>query len=238
MKIQIASDLHLEFYSNYTMIVEDKALKPVGEILILAGDIFKYSNFQVMIDFMSVYGPQFDKIFFVPGNHEFYNAHIHRNFPGELPKLVVLDNDAYYTDGLRIIGSTLWSGVTKNGPNYVNDYSQIRGFTPIEENYQHQFCRDYLKNELEQPHDGKTIVVTHHLPLLECIDSRYFNSPSNQCFASDQSKLMIDNKVDLWVHGHSHSFMDEVLYDTRHVRNPLGYEHEWGKFKTDFVVEV
>jgi hypothetical protein len=228
------------------MIVEDKAIEPKGEILILAGDIFKYSNFQVMLDFMSVYGPKFNKIFYVPGNHEFYGSPIYRSFPAdcchggsrELENLVVLDSDAYYTDGLRIVGTTLWSGVTKNGPNYVNDYSQIRGFTPIEENHQHQFCLDYLKKELETPHDGKTIVVTHHLPLLECIDSKYFNAPSNQCFASDQSKLMLDNKIDLWVHGHSHSFMDEVLYDTRHVRNPLGYEHEWGKFKTDFVVEV
>ena len=239
MNLQIASDLHLEFASNYEKIVGQNALKAVGDVLLMAGDTSYHSDPNPLDDFLDQYADLYDKIISIGGNHEWYNSVWNTDVtPKDNKRLVYLDDSVFQYDGVRFLGTTLWSGASLESSEYLNDYRAIVGFNVKAENKAYHEARSFLVRELEQPFDGKTVVVSHHMPLLECIDPPYRDSPCNDCFASDQSAFMENYEIDLWVHGHSHSFQDLTVHDTRVVRNPLGYRNEWGDWKPDFTIHL
>lgn len=73
MKIQFASDLHLEFRENYRWLKENP-LPVVGDVLVLAGDIGYLTdttipNLRLWKEASKNYG----QVLMVSGNHEFYN---------------------------------------------------------------------------------------------------------------------------------------------------------------------
>jgi 3',5'-cyclic AMP phosphodiesterase CpdA len=71
MKIQYASDLHLEFAENRNFI-ENGGIMPMGEILVLAGDVSYLGDRKMMKRrFFDWCAEHFRKTFIVPGNHEF-----------------------------------------------------------------------------------------------------------------------------------------------------------------------
>ncbi len=75
MKIQYASDLHLEFIFNNAYI-EKYPLIAEGDILILAGDIIPFSLIDKAKNFFNYISDNFLMTYWVPGNHEFYNSDI------------------------------------------------------------------------------------------------------------------------------------------------------------------
>jgi len=59
-------------------------------------------------------------------------------------------------------------------------------------------------------------------------------------FASDLDELMGADRIDLWVHGHTHDAFDYELNGTRVVCNPrgyVGYDRDNG-FNADLVVDI
>ena len=72
MKIQYASDLHLEFADNWRYL-RDNPLQVSGDILILAGDIgyLGDQNYQNH-PFWDWASENYRQVLVVPGNHEFY----------------------------------------------------------------------------------------------------------------------------------------------------------------------
>ena len=72
MKIQYASDLHLEFAENWRYL-RDNPLQISGDILILAGDIgyIGDQNYQNH-PFWDWVSENYQQVLVVPGNHEFY----------------------------------------------------------------------------------------------------------------------------------------------------------------------
>jgi len=72
MKIQYASDLHLEFRDN-ARYLRDNPMIPVGDILLLAGDIgyLDDDNYSVH-PFWDWASDNFHQTLVIPGNHEFY----------------------------------------------------------------------------------------------------------------------------------------------------------------------
>ena len=74
MKIQYASDLHLEFPSN-TYYIMDNPLKVTGDILILAGDIhvIDKGNF-IKNPFWDWASKNYKQVIISFDNHEFYKG--------------------------------------------------------------------------------------------------------------------------------------------------------------------
>ena len=74
MKIQYASDLHLEFEEN-TEYLKENPLKVTGDILILAGDIhvFGLPNFMEN-PFWDWASKNYKQVIIAYGNHEYYKT--------------------------------------------------------------------------------------------------------------------------------------------------------------------
>jgi len=75
MKIQYCSDLHIEFPENKEYLVNNP-IKPIGDILILAGDIALFRTLNEQDNFFDYVSTNFNYTFWIAGNHEYYHSDI------------------------------------------------------------------------------------------------------------------------------------------------------------------
>lgn len=233
MKLRVMSDLHVEFF-DFVPHPEVPA-----DVVVLAGDILTEH-----------YGLQWARRYFadlpivyVMGNHEFYDAHYERVLERarqEAAKLDIhlLENDEAVIDGVRFLGATLWTDfeidplmpwayAMRYAKRGMTDFNIIRFqdgmLSPEATREIHRNSRSWLADRLSEPFNGKTVVVTHHLPNKRSINRQFHLHPLNPAFASDLSDL-VQPPVDLWVHGHTHCSCDyEPVEGTRVLCNPRGY---------------
>lgn len=232
MKIQILSDIHLDH-------APFNDVKPCADVVVLAGDIAEG------VDGVTWAKENFDMpVIYVAGNHEYYdsswtmsewNYYIKREAAGS--NVVVLNNETVVIEGVRFIGSSLWTDLqTVPHALYSDEYNILVDYTAEEQIFfekkfaQRLFEKNkaWLKEELSQPFAGKTVVVTHHAPSLQSIHPQWEGHAWNPCFSSDLECLM-GSHVSLWVHGHTHDSFDyKVNHQTRVVCNPRGYPSAFG----------
>lgn len=250
MKILVLSDLHLEFANFPPPSVE-------VDVIVLAGDIWKKDH--------GIYWARSTwpdtEIVYVAGNHEFYRGE--RNAvlrllrdAAEETGVHFLDSDEVVIGDVRFLGATLWTDFKLFGPekmdaamnagmNGLNDFRLINEggvpFTPSEAVALCNQSIDWLKTKLLlETYQGKTVVVTHHLPSMQSVSDRYKNDILSACFASNLDELL--GYSDLWIHGHTHDSFDYKTNGTRVICNPRGYVHQ-GKqenlrFNPELVVEI
>lgn len=74
MRIQYASDLHLEFRANSDYVLLNP-LEVAGEVLVLAGDITLFGRNKYMNSpFFDWCSENYKQTFIIPGNHEYYDG--------------------------------------------------------------------------------------------------------------------------------------------------------------------
>lgn len=230
MKILILSDLHNEF-SVFDPHATD------ADVIVLAGDIDLGGK---GLSWARSCWPD-RKILYVAGNHEYYfhdYQELHSRLQNEARALgiILLENDQHIADGFRFLGATLWTdfeywGANKKsfamekGKEWLNDFRTIefgnRYFTPQDSVDLNLNTLNWLEAKLAEPFEGKTVVVTHHLPSSRSVAPRFADDPVVACFASRLEHLF--GKMDLWIHGHTHNSFDYILNGTRVVCNPRGY---------------
>jgi len=131
----------------------------------------------------------------------------------------------------------------------ISDHSQIdasdvvngiipRQFSPRDALAMHEVTASFIDRTLAVPHDGPTVVVTHHAPHPGSIAAKYAGDPLTPAFVSDLTGLIERRKPELWVHGHVHDVFDYRVGDTRIVCNPRGYADENRAFEWKKVIEV
>jgi predicted phosphodiesterase len=253
MKLNILSDLHLG----------QGALpwpRNDADVVILAGDIGRPAE---AVAWSARLGKP---VLYVPGNHEFYGGSIAET-AAQMKALCagtqvqVLDDDEVQLGGVRFLGSTLWTdfllfgdgdgraAAVEEGFRFMRDYQRIQVseatgtlFTPLDAAALHQRHAAWLAHRLAQPHDGPTVVITHHAPSARSIHPRFAHSRLNACFVSDADALVAASGARLWVHGHTHDSFDYVIQDTRVLCNPRGYFHEGAQenaaFNPHLVVDI
>ena len=251
MKVQVVSDLHLEFDSieNITSLI-----KPSARVLIIAGDLCSEGHKQKM-DFVKWASKNWEYIIHVPGNHEYYGE----VFPTK-PRLdylahnyVVADNTEVYLEDYTFICSTLWSYIPPQYSvkiaNWLNDFSYIKtlphGYTltVAEYNNAHDAAKEFIREEVARHQEGDNVVViTHHLPVWDIVSDKWKTDELTFGFASNMNYDLRDFSgiVKAWIHGHSHNHNETEIENIKLVRNPLGYPDESTRksFIGDFVIEV
>lgn len=204
-------------------------------------------------------------VLFVAGNHEFYGgtpagtmAELHRLARGT--NVTVLDDDEVTLGGVRFLGSTLWTDFRLDGDGErreaamrearlrMRDFSRIRRdagdapFAPADAAERFRRHVRWLGDRLAAPHDGPTVVITHHAPSRASVHPRFAGSPLNPCYASDADHLLGAERACLWIHGHMHDSFDYQRNGTRVVCNPRGYAldglDENARFVPDLVIDV
>ena len=252
-RIQVVSDLHLEFYPRLPPLNE--LVVPSAGQLILAGDIVNAKSVNLLDEFFGQLRPHYQEIFYLPGNHEYYGGEaiaMERELANVCIKheVIYLQREVWESSELVVMGCTLWSEIPE--PKFrlmssnLNDYRQIRLgaklVTPLITTQWHQRDCQWLTTQLERYKDDHRLVIvaTHHLPSFDLIHPDYQGSDINYGFASNLNHLV--GLADFWVAGHTHSTMDVKVNGTRCVTNPRGYRHgdriENSAYRVDQVYEI
>jgi Icc-related predicted phosphoesterase len=235
MKIQLASDLHLEFIQRD--FPGERLILPAhgADVLVLAGDIANGAKALELFKNWPV------PVLYVAGNHEFYSQSLEET-RAELLRAAAgtsvrfLDNTVADFGGVRFLGCTLWTDyllscdrtqrqVMENAELRLRDHqlihTQAGRFTAAMALAEHEQSRRWLERQLALPYDGKTVVISHHGPHSLSVHPRYSGDITNAAFVSQLDTLLA--KSDLWLHGHVHDTFDYVVAGCRVVANPLGY---------------
>lgn len=235
MKISYVSDLHLEFGE-----LNEKL--PGGDILILAGDIdlgcnIIRDNYNHWIVKQLNY---YDHVIYVLGNHEFYHGDFIKT-PKEIvavldhENIYILNNDSIIINGVKFVGSTLWTDmnydplVMMKCQSSINDFSLIKNgsnkLTPRDTLDEFLISFKFLTKEITP----ECIVITHHTPSRRSIHSRYKNPDHstyklNFAYSNDLDQFILDTQPLLWIHGHTHDSYDYMIDNTYILCNPRGYK--------------
>ena len=257
-KFKLISDLHLEFYNGD----EEVYRPPVADddqdtVLILAGDIHTGRNALPWIEEMT---RRYRHVLYILGNHEFYGQEWYKTLEFwqnvQMDKFEFLQDSFTIIDDIRIFGATLWTDVTDpfmkwNGRVMMNDYNRTkvnehnlglvyRKLNVQDTNNAHADTIRKLKDWLRCPWNGKTMVITHHLPHDLCIHNRFKNSNLNCFFVTNLDDLIADHEIQVWCHGHTHDNVDVEIHGTRILCNPMGYHgYEMNpNFNEDLRIEI
>lgn len=133
----------------------------------------------------------------------------------------------------RIIGATLWTDMNLypemagyahiSIKDAMNDYRHVKWFDakpgiyrkmiPADTLAMHREEFSFIMDELAKPFGGRTIVMTHHLPVIQALNERRQASRSviSGAYASDLWPQIGNMKLDAWIHGHSHDAQEVCL---------------------------
>jgi predicted phosphodiesterase len=192
---------------------------------------------------------------------------IHASLKAECARLGItwLDREVVVIDDVRFVGATLWTdfAALSQWPDYMPD-AMTRNMAMRELCFRagsyalklaaitwrgapldppavaelgaaHQV---WLRAALQEPHEGKTVAVTHFAPSLRSADPRFGLTPGTAGFCNHLDDLVA--QADVWMHGHLHTHHDYLLNGCRVVANPLGYakKGEQAAFVPAFTVKV
>lgn len=246
-QIQYVSDLHLE--------EQEPAFLPEHvdqntSIVVFAGDISD-SPQQVLEYFKSF--PSDIQIVYVLGNHEFFNhdwntcSLEYKNVLQECKNVHLLDNESKTINGILFFGTTLWSDFFNGtkGPisqDFMPEYSSVWNgermlvWTDVLKKFKENL--DWLKKQIVENSHAPTVVVTHHAPSLKSNSLRFSKSSISGAFCNNLDSWVQKQKINAWIHGHTHNSSDYNLGQARILANPKGFFEENPKFNAYRVLKL
>jgi len=244
MKFQIISDLHLHF--GKMDIPETDA-----DCILIAGDL---DNGRAATNWLIRQYNRLNKpIYFVLGNHEYYGKLYELEVALWKDALAGVDvtlldyrTNPYVLldDDILLLGDTLWTDFNGNDPEsraianyYMNDFQcilkahkqptgkQYAGFKAEDAYMEHLAALQRFREVRDDFWKYKCVVMSHHAPSYISVAPKYSNDRElNGAYCSNLEEVMDELRVDLWVHGHTHSSFDYITAQkTRVVCNPRGY---------------
>jgi len=248
MKIQLLSDLHIEFeYYAYP--------KTDADAVVLAGDIHTQDRgvkwaLQEIKD---------KPVIYVLGNHDFYGE----SYPNLVEALKaitkntnvhILENDLVTINGVNFLGCTLWTDFEIFGDASVSevqcqqlmmDYRKIElasdssMLRSVDTSAIHSRSVKWLKQTLEERKGEINVVVTHHGPSIRSVPEMYLNDVTTAAYVSNLEDLIRRYKPNYWLHGHLHTSCDYMIDDCWVISNPKGYPESVNlDYLPDFCMDV
>ncbi|MCC8037701.1 MAG: metallophosphoesterase [Bacteroidales bacterium] len=255
MKLQYASDLHLEFGENTTWL-KHFPLIPEGEVLVLCGDIgYIGDNNYSRHPFWDFVSESFREVIVIPGNHEFYKFSDINNFHAGWQMDIRPNVRAVYnqviplTKKTDLISTTLWSHIERDDAykteRSVSDFRRILNGDELLDsarfNAEHRRCLAFLSTELGKRQEKQVVVATHHVPSFQLVAPEFQGSRINGAFTVELADFITAHpQIHYWIYGHSHRNINRQIGSTRCVSNQLGYvfANEDHSFNRKAVIEV
>ncbi len=232
LKIQLLSDLHIEF-QNYQYPECD------SDVVVLAGDIHvKNHGLRWAIEEIK------DKpVLYVLGNHEFYG----KTYPKLIDQLKteaagtnvhVLEKDVFTIGEVNFLGCTLWTDFELFGDpkiagyhcqQIMTDYKKIRRLPSysklrsLDTAGYHRQSKDWLGNTLASLKGQQNVVISHHAPSTKSVLPEQAGDMITAAYASKLDEFIHEYQPSLWLHGHMHNSSDYSVGPCRVVCNPKGY---------------
>lgn len=253
MKIQYASDLHLEFADNWRYL-KDNPFQVTGEVLVLAGDIgYLGDDNYTKHPFWDWASDNYHDVVVCMGNHEFYKFYDIATLPDGYC-LTIRDNVHSYYNAVvplgdaDIIVSTLWAKISLKEAYYteqvVSDFRRIlynkEPLTFADFNREHDRCFAFVKKSVEASAAKKKIVVTHHVPSFKMQCPKFADSQANGAFTVELEDFIKSHDINYWIYGHSHYNVDASISSTQCLSNQLGYvsHREHLTFNSSKYIEI
>lgn len=247
MIINYFSDLHIERFEGTTLSLKKNLPFPKeGDICIIAGDLgnFQDSHYgDKCTEYLNELGKNFESIFIVPGNHEYY-FNDYENIPTGITKVEGTENSILVKDksiklhGVNILFTTLFSKLDEvmygawklNDFNYINyDGKRLtkENFNKIHEE-QIQLVKDFIN---DGDTENEKIIVSHFPPVCDIrkMNKRQFDMNLDCYFYNEVRLEGVDfSNVKYWIYGHNHfnPEKDVQIGNTKFVCNQVGYYKE------------
>ena len=260
MRVQILSDLHLEFRGGNAL----PPVSPDADVVVLAGDLAPVRTNRIG-EVMRAW--RYPHLLYVPGNHEWYGSEIDSarlEFARQCRDhgVELLDPGVVDIEDVRFVGATLWTDFRLDPtpraqawahhevgafmPDFKGAIRHIGGdnglFTTGESARRHAAHRAFIERELaraEAERVERVVVITHHAPSPICVRPWYRHSKVNSGFASNLDDVIERYRPRLWIHGHMHHRVDERIAATRIIANPHGFSlTEGADFEPNLIVTV
>ena len=252
MRIQIASDLHLEGRAGH--MPSGSAFRTVRDrdVLVLAGDIGRETQARTFIRRELHASP----VLYVPGNHEYYSEQSReaidadwRAVAAEYDGLHYLTGTGVEIDGVRFYGlpwySDLWGTADpwdlQTVHNGIPDFwepNNAGGEWTISRHVEH----NRIQSDLLAMQAGRVdVVITHWPPTKEAIHPIFEGDKLNPYYINDRPDLVRALGAKLWISGHTHEPYDYRVGATRCIGNPTGFsdgQRQSRLFRPDKVVEI
>lgn len=253
IKIQYASDLHLEFAEN-SHFLKENPIKPIGDVLVLAGDTGYLGDQNYSVHpFWDWASDNFKQVIVCLGNHEFYKYYDLASLADGTdvairPNVHYYYNKVVHVEDVDIIISTLWSHIDAHNAfmteRRVSDFHRIMYHDNMLDwqhfNSEHTRCLQFIKEAVGKSQARKKVVVSHHVPSFSLMSPEFDGSAINGAFTVELSDYIEHSGIDCWIYGHSHRNINKLIGNTWCVCNQLGYvsHNEHTDFKDDAVIEL
>jgi predicted phosphodiesterase len=238
MRILAISDLHTDFRENMGLVEQLSDVTHQHDILIAAGDIS--DRFSTLESTLALLRAKFNKVFYVPGNHELW---VRKEGYSSVEKffrvLALCDRLDIQTrpekvDGVWIVPLFSWYEPQFDTDNSGDD-DTLSAWTdfylckwPLAVE---QVCEFFMS--MNEPHlrayDGLVVSFSHFLPrrdLLPAVERLKFKGLPKVAGCAALDKQIRDLKSGVHVFGHSHISCDRIIDGVRYIQNPLRYPRE------------
>ncbi|MXZ29020.1 MAG: hypothetical protein F4222_12705 [Gammaproteobacteria bacterium] len=254
MKIQIASDLHLEMRPDYepNPVTEFRPV-PDRDVLVLAGDIGTHTNALQFVEDEARISP----VILIPGNHEYYSVHTRhetdyawRQIVESMPSLHYLVAEGVTIDGVRFWGAPWYSDPLRlRGPGSLRLIAgSLNDFDPKYDDSGRWTVQRHLEEHalqtrlLREQAGWVDVVITHWPPTLHAVAPGFKDDALTGYFVNDNEELVREIGAQAWISGHVHDAYEAIVGDTQVVSNPTSYPmgaaDENGLFRPDRVIEI
>ena len=211
---------------------------PFHDVTVVAGDVSDRPD-KVIAKLAALQGLTGKPILFVPGNRDLCGARLRTGqFPHVPAEVIVLEagNSAFF-EGVRFIGATLWTDFELTSTEYASqkwaiaampEYFRVRRscedrlIRPIDTAKEHMRDKSKMARALSHPHQGATVVVTHHAPSIRSLPEDVQHDVSCAAFASNLEPLIKRFQPALWIHAPIYDAADYRIGPTRVVSSMGG----------------
>ena len=252
MKIQIASDLHLELRRRRRPAAGEFRAVADRDLLVLAGDIGRHLNAWGFIKQELARSP----VIYVPGNHEYYCWQTRERVDKAWRRKAQQNTDLHYlvAEGVTIAGVRFWGApwysdlFGRRAPGHLRDVEYgISDFSPKFSDFGRWTITRHLEEHARQTkllreQAGKIdVVITHWPPTRDAVAPRFKGDALNGYFVNDNEGLVHLIGAQVWISGHVHDAYRAVVGDTLVIGNPTGYPFDGAErplFRPDLAIEV